>query len=74
MIISIRKSIEDAYCEYPTIERIVWVQKWPSQCVLCVSLMFWTADVHDVFIVQKSGQMRKYHKFLIVGIYLNFLY
>jgi len=66
MAISIKKLIENAYNEYPTIERTMWVQKWPGQCVVCVSQMFWTAEVHDVFIVQKPGQMRNYHKFLNV--------
>ncbi|XP_025190774.1 dynein heavy chain 7, axonemal [Melanaphis sacchari] len=64
MVISIRNLIENAYNEYPTIERTLWVQKWPGQCVVCVSQMFWTAEVHDVFIVQKPGQMQNYHKFL----------
>lgn len=66
MIITIKKSTENAFYEYPTIERTMWVQKWPGQCVLCVSQIFWTAEVHDIFIVQKSGQMRNYHKFLTV--------
>jgi len=66
MVISMRKSIENGYYEYPTIERIMWVRKWPGQGVLCVSQMFWTAEVHDVFIVQKPGQMKNYSKFLTV--------
>lgn len=66
MVISIRKLIENAYCEYPTTERTVWVQKWPGQCILCVSQMFWTAEVHDVFATRKSGKMRNYHDFLTV--------
>lgn len=66
MIVSIKKSIEDAFYEYPTVERTAWVQQWPGQCVLCVSQIFWTAEVHDIFIIQKSGQMRNYHKFLTV--------
>jgi hypothetical protein len=66
MVTSVKNSIESAYHEYPTIERTTWVQKWPGQSVLCVSQMFWAAEVHDVFIVQKSGQMRNYHKFLTV--------
>lgn len=66
MVISIKKSIENAYYEYPTIERIIWVQKWPGQCVICVSKIFWTAEIHDLFIVKKRGQMRNYHKFLTV--------
>lgn len=66
MTISIKKTIENAQVEYSTIERITWVQKWPGQCILCVSQMFWTAEVHDIFIIQKSGQMKNYHKFLNV--------
>lgn len=66
MVISIRQSIEDAYNEYPIIERTLWVQKWPGQSVLCVSQIFWTAEVHDVFINQKRDGMQNYHKFLTV--------
>lgn len=66
MVIAMRKSIENGYYEYPTIERIMWAREWPGQVVLCVSQMFWTAEVHDVFIVQKLGQMKNYSKFLTV--------
>lgn len=71
MVISIRQSIENAYNEYPTIERTLWVQRWPGQSVLCVSQIFWTAEVHGVFINQKYEGMRNYHKFLtVIFIYL----
>lgn len=66
MIISVKKIIENAYDEYPTIKRTMWVQKWPGQCVLCVTQMFWTAEVHDVFNAQENGKMRNYHTFLTV--------
>lgn len=66
MIVSIRKFIEIAYNEYPTIKRTIWVQKWPGQCILCVSQIFWTAEVHNVFIEKKRGEMRNYHSFLTV--------
>jgi len=66
MVVSMKKSIENGYHEYPTIERIMWVREWPGQIVLCVSQLFWTAGVHDVFIVRKSGQMQNYSKFLTV--------
>jgi len=67
MVISLRNLIENAYNEYPTIKRTTWVQKWPGQCVVCVSQMFWTAEVHEIFIAQKLGQMRNYHTFLNVN-------
>lgn len=72
MVISIKKSIEDAYYEYPTIERTTWVQKWPGQSVLCVSQMYWTSEVHGVFLEKKPKQMRKYHEFLTVIICVFF--
>lgn len=68
MVISIRISIENAFYEYPTIKRTSWVQKWPGQSVLCVSQIFWTAEVHDVLSVEKPDQMRKYHSFLTVSL------
>lgn len=66
MVITIKNLIENAYCEYPTTERTIWVQKWPGQCVLCVSQMFWTAEVHDAIVTRKSGKMRNYHNLLTV--------
>lgn len=66
MVVSIKKSIENAFYEYPTLERTMWVQKWPGQSVLCVTQMYWTSEVHDVFLKQKPGQMREYHAFLTV--------
>jgi len=66
MIISIRKTIENAFYEYPAIERTIWVQKWPGQSVLCVSQMYWTSEVHDVLNEQTPGKMKTYHKFLTV--------
>lgn len=71
MVISIRKSIKNSYNEYPTIERIKWVQKWPGQSVLCVGQIFWTAEVHGVLSVQNPGQMRNYHVFLTVIFSIN---
>lgn len=67
MVISIRKLIENAYKEYPTIQRTMWVQKWPGQCVLCVSQIYWTSEVYDVFNKKNLGQMQIYHTFLTVS-------
>lgn len=55
-----------AFHEYPTIDRTLWVQKWPGQSVLCVTQMYWTSEVHSVFDKKTAGQMRKYHTFLTV--------
>lgn len=66
MVISMRKIIESAYKEYPTIQRTLWVQKWPGQCVLCVGQIYWTTEVSNVFNKQTHGQMHNYYTFLTV--------
>lgn len=70
MIKSIRSIIEKAYLEYPTIKRTEWVQKWPGQAVLCVDQIYWTSEVHEVFLANKSGQMRIHQAFLTVISYI----
>ncbi|XP_050526602.1 dynein axonemal heavy chain 12 isoform X2 [Daktulosphaira vitifoliae] len=64
MIKSIRSIIEKAFKEYPTINRTDWVQKWPGQAILCVDQIFWTSEVHELFLENKPGQMKSHLTFL----------
>lgn len=42
---SIATAIQEAALVYRDTERTEWLQAWPGQIVLCVSSIYWTADV-----------------------------
>lgn len=41
-----------AYAKDP---RIQWVQEWPGQVVLCVDMIYWTAEVHEAIRLGPKG-------------------
>ena len=41
-----------AYAEDP---RVQWVQEWPGQVVLCVDMIYWTAEVHEAIRLGPKG-------------------
>nr|XP_042905569.1 dynein axonemal heavy chain 7 isoform X2 [Parasteatoda tepidariorum] len=47
MLVSVRSVIFDAHKSYSLVPRIKWIVEWPGQVVLCVSQIYWTAEVHD---------------------------
>nr|AML30858.1 axonemal inner arm dynein heavy chain 2 [Marsilea vestita] len=60
---AMRMSLKDvtlrAYEAYAVTERVQWVLSWPGQVVLCVSQMYWTAEVADS--IQK-GTLQSYQQ------------
>ena len=46
MVATIRQVTLDAMDAYPTSKRIDWVQNWPGQVVLSVTMKYWTANTH----------------------------
>ncbi|KAH7297912.1 hypothetical protein KP509_25G018200 [Ceratopteris richardii] len=60
---AMRESLKDvtlhAYEAYAKQDRVEWVLSWPGQVVLCVSQMYWTAEVADS--IQK-GTLQSYHQ------------
>jgi len=47
MVASIRKVIGESYLGYGETARNMWVLEWPGQTVVCVSSIYWTAEVTD---------------------------
>ncbi|GFS75039.1 dynein heavy chain 12, axonemal [Trichonephila clavipes] len=45
---------------YAITARINWIVQWPGQVVLCVSQIYWTAEVHDA-IAQGLPAVRRYY-------------
>ncbi|GCC21888.1 hypothetical protein chiPu_0000270 [Chiloscyllium punctatum] len=59
MLRSIHEVIERSQQDYPVNNRTDWVVSWPGQVVICVSQMFWTAEVESA-IRNGSQGLKKY--------------
>ncbi|OAF71836.1 Dynein heavy chain 12, axonemal [Intoshia linei] len=50
MLLSIHDVINQARIAYTENERCDWVRVWPGQIVLCVSQIYWSADIEAILI------------------------
>ena len=62
MIASVRKVISESFNAYANSLRSNWVLEWPGQIVICVSSIFWTAEVSDAMKQQDGVQVRIHAK------------
>ena len=46
--------------DYQNTPRKAWVQEWPGQVVICVSSIYWTAEVHEAIGMRVEG-LRTFH-------------
>jgi dynein heavy chain len=60
MIVSIRDVLEMAKNAYAERPRINWVCEWPGQVVICISQIYWTAEVHEA-IHNGPQSVKEYH-------------
>ncbi|XP_068083304.1 dynein axonemal heavy chain 7 [Anabrus simplex] len=44
---SVHKCVKLSLEAYPTKERDSWVLDWPGQAILCISMTYWTSEVHE---------------------------
>lgn len=58
MIASVRKVISESFNAYANTSRGNWVLEWPGQIVICVSSIFWTAEVTDAMKHHDGVQVR----------------
>lgn len=66
MVESVKDVISKSVDAYKKSVRTDWVQAWPGQVVLCVSQIFWTAEVHSVLRKKSVSATRTYHTGLTV--------
>nr|CAD7398119.1 unnamed protein product [Timema cristinae] len=67
MKVSVRDVIQKSYMDYSQSPRPDWITHWAGQVVLCVAMVFWTAEVHDILDHDNSvPNLISYHKKLQV--------
>ena len=57
MISSVRKVISESFTAYTNTTRSNWVLEWAGQVVICVSSIFWTAEVSDAIKIPNGIQV-----------------
>ncbi|KAI9203090.1 dynein heavy chain and region D6 of dynein motor-domain-containing protein [Polychytrium aggregatum] len=60
MLVSMRDVTSRAYTAYKESLRDQWVLEWPGQVVLCVSQIYWTAEVEQVLQECQPNGLKKY--------------
>ncbi|XP_063228083.1 LOW QUALITY PROTEIN: dynein axonemal heavy chain 7-like [Bacillus rossius redtenbacheri] len=59
---TLRREMERGSVDYRSTPRVQWTMRWPGQVVLCVSMMYWTADVHGILSGQEAvTRLGSYH-------------
>nr|CAD7589258.1 unnamed protein product [Timema genevievae] len=67
MKVSVRDVIQKSHMDYSQSPRPDWITHWAGQVVLCVAMVFWTAEVHDILDRDNSvPNLISYHKKLQV--------
>lgn len=62
MIMSVRREIEVSHKLYPKRKRTSWVLERAGQVVLCVAMIYWTAEVQQVLTLGQEEKIKEYHR------------
>ncbi|PSN39724.1 Dynein heavy chain 12 [Blattella germanica] len=64
MMVSLAFEIKKSHRAYPEKKRKEWVIEWAGQVVLCVAMIYWTAEVHDLLKPRGLELLRTHHESL----------
>lgn len=59
---SVRREIEASHKLYPKRKRASWVLERAGQVVLCVAMIYWTAEVQQVLTLGQEEKIKEYHR------------
>jgi len=54
MLLAIRNETQKSLEHYPKVKRAEWMVRWPGMVVLCVSQIFWSAEIERIFSMKQS--------------------
>lgn len=60
MVACLRKITYQCYQAYTQGERTDWILNWPSQCILCISQAYWTAETEAAIKADGTKGLKKY--------------
>lgn len=54
MLLAVRNETQKSMEHYPQTNRTDWMVRWPGMVVLCVSQIFWSAEIERIFSMKQS--------------------
>jgi dynein heavy chain len=66
MLVAIKTKTIDSWKSYEKTPRTEWIPQWPGMVVLCVSQIYWTADIQARLHERKLQLLEEYHEMLKV--------
>lgn len=54
MLLAIRNETQKSLEHYTQVKRAEWMVRWPGMVVLCVSQIFWSAEIERIFSMKQS--------------------
>jgi hypothetical protein len=68
MVAAVRNEIERSCIMYPEGNQANWVLELAGQVALCISMIYWTAEVQHVLSLQQLQALTEYYEHLQVSV------